>query len=94
MSRLPWGKPKIQADGFAMSKNSQHVVPKAEGGWSVRRTGAAKATRNFESQKEAVNFAKELARKQNGEVYIHGKDGTIRDRNSYGSDPMPPRDKK
>ncbi len=76
-----------------MSKSSQHVVPKSEGGWSVRKTGAVRATRTFETQKEAVAYAKDLARKQNVEVYIHGKDGTIRSRDSYGSDPYPPKDK-
>jgi len=25
---------------------------------------------------------------------VHGKDGTIKDRNSYGRDPFPPKDKK
>lgn len=77
-----------------MSKKSQHVVPKTEGGWSVRKTGASKATRTFDTQKEALNYARDLARKQSGEVYIHGKDGTVRSRDSYGSDPHPPKDRK
>ena len=79
------------AKGVAMSKKSQHVVPKAEGRWSVRKTGAAKATRTFDTQREAVDYARGLAQKQSGEVYIHSKDGTIRSRDSYGSDPRPPK---
>ncbi|MEQ9568321.1 MAG: DUF2188 domain-containing protein, partial [Pseudomonadales bacterium] len=28
---------------------------------------------------------------QQTELYIHGKDGRIRERNTYGKDPFPPR---
>jgi len=27
-------------------------------------------------------------------VVIHGRDGKIRDKDSYGNDPVPPKDKK
>ena len=71
----------------------QHVVPNREGGWSVRKTGANRVTKNFDTQRDAVEYARSLARKQSSELYIHGKDGTIRGRDSYSSDTMPPRDK-
>jgi len=74
-----------------MSKNAQHVFPNQDGGWSVRRTGSNRATKSFERQSDAVNFAKSLARKQSSELYVHRKDGTIRERDSYGSDPAPPK---
>lgn len=77
-----------------MTKKGQHVVPRADGGWNVRKTGAAKATRNFETQREAIDYARDLAKKQSGEVYIHGRDGTIRGRDSYSSDGLPPKDTK
>jgi uncharacterized protein YdaT len=77
-----------------MSKKNLHVVPRADGGWNVRKTGAERATRIFDTQKEAIEYARELARKQSGELYIHRKDGTISGRDSYGSDPLPPRGKK
>ena len=74
-----------------MSKNAQHVVPNKEGGWSVRKAGAVRATKTFDSQRKAVEYARELARKQSSELYIHGKDGSIRGRDSYSGDPFPPR---
>lgn len=77
-----------------MPANGKHVVPNPTGGWSVRNSGAARASRKFETQKEAVEFARDRARKEQGELYVHGRDGRIRERNSYGADPSPPKDKR
>ena len=77
-----------------MSKNSQHVVPSSMGGWRVFRSGAGRATRVFDSQKDAVDFAKAQARKAQADVYVHRRDGTIQERDSYGQEPLPPRDRR
>lgn len=74
-----------------MSRQGQHVVPNTKGGWSVRKTGAARATKVFGTMSEAIDYARELARKQAGELYVHSKDGTIKDRATYTRDPLPPR---
>lgn len=71
-------------------KPGQHVVPN-DGGWSVRKAGASRATKNFSTQGEAAAYARDIARNQKTEVYIHGEDGRIRQRDSYGNDPFPPR---
>jgi hypothetical protein len=76
------------------SKKDRHVVPNPRGGWAVRQSGATKASRVFESQKEAVTYARDLARKGGSELYVHRRDGTISDKNSYGSDPYPLKDKR
>lgn len=73
-----------------MSKPGQHVVPTREG-WSVKRAGASKASSVHSTQSAAIAEATRLARSQRTEVYIHGRDGRIRERNSYGRDPHPPR---
>jgi hypothetical protein len=73
-----------------MSKN-QHVMPSPKGGWSVRATGAARASKTFPTQDAAIRHGRNLAKKDGGELYIHRSDGTIRERNSYGSDPHPPK---
>lgn len=73
-----------------MPNNGQHVVPR-DGKWAVRRTGADKVTRRFDTQSEAIEVAREFARNQRTELYIHGKDGLIRERESYGNDPFPPK---
>jgi len=77
-----------------MSSKDKHVVPKQEGGWAVRSAGAARAARVFETRDKAVAYARTAAKKEHGELYVHGKDGTIKERRSYGNDPFPPRDKK
>lgn len=73
-----------------MSKLGQHVVP-SDGGWSVKRAGAARASSTHATQQEAIAAATRLAQNQQTELYIHGRDGRIRERNSYGRDPHPPR---
>jgi hypothetical protein len=73
-----------------MSNSQQHVVPNRDGGWAVRRSGASRASRVFPTQRDAVHYAREIARKEGAELYVHRGDGTIRDRDSYGVDPMPP----
>lgn len=69
-----------------MSKPGQHVVP-SESGWSVKRAGATKASSVHRTQQEAVEAATKLAQNQRTELYIHGRDGRIRERSSYGNDP-------
>ena len=53
------------------------------------KTGADRATRTFDTQGEAEKEARRIARDQQTEVYIHGRDGRIRERTSYGRDPFP-----
>lgn len=73
-----------------MSKPGQHVVPNGNK-WSVRKAGAEKASGTFKTQQEAIHRAKTVAQNQGTELYIHGRDGRIRERNSYGSDSSPPK---
>ena len=75
-----------------MGKN-QHVVPH-EGNWAVRGEGNSKVTSQHPTQGKAEAAAREIARNQQSEVVIHRPDGTIRDKDSYGNDPCPPRDRK
>ena len=71
-------------------KRNQHVVP-TKGGWAVKGAGSAKATKTFDTQQEAIQRARELARKQHSELLIHGRDGKIREKNTYGKDSHPPK---
>jgi len=71
-----------------MHKN-QHVVP-ADGDWAVRGAGNSRATSIHNTQAEAVDAAREIARNQQSELLIHNRKGRIRDRDSYGNDDFPP----
>lgn len=77
-----------------MTKKTQHVVKNPEGGWAVKKGGATKATKVHSTQEAAIKHGREIARSQKAEFYIHGRDGRIRDKDSYGGDPLPPKDKK
>lgn len=72
-----------------LGKN-QHVTPH-NGRWQVKGEGNVKASHVFDTQKEAIDAARTIANNQNSELFIHGKDGRIRDRDSHGHDPFPPK---
>ena len=72
---------------------NQHVVPN-KGNWQVKREGAERATKNFNRQQDAINYARSIAINQQSELVIHRRNGTIRDKDRYGNDPCPPRDTK
>ena len=71
-----------------MGKN-QHVVP-ADKGWGIRGEGNSRLTTVCDTQAEAVKVSREICQNQGSEQFIHGRDGQIRERNSYGGDPFPP----
>jgi hypothetical protein len=73
-----------------MAGKTQHVVPR-DGKWAVRKAGSDRVTRVFETQREAVAAGRDIARNQGSELVIHGSDGLIRERRSYGNDPLPPK---
>nr|WP_190289002.1 DUF2188 domain-containing protein [Lactococcus sp. S-13] len=77
--------------GDYMPGKNQHVVPDSNGGWNVKGAGNSKATANFRTQAEAINKAIQISQNQNSEMFIHGRNGRIRERNSYGNDPFPPK---
>lgn len=69
-----------------MATKGQHVVPRKEG-WAVKTAGASKASKVYTTEKAAIVAATAKAKKDKSELYIHGRDGRIRERNSYGNDP-------
>ncbi len=73
-----------------MGKN-QHVTPHPKGGWQVKGAGNTKATIIVDTQNKAIIIGKSIAQNQNSELFVHGKNGQIRERNSYGNDPFPPK---
>jgi Uncharacterized protein conserved in bacteria (DUF2188) len=75
-----------------MSKNkgNQHVVPR-NGNWAVQGAGNRRATIIVSTQADAINIARNIAQNQSGELVIHNRHGKIRESNSYGNDPTPPK---
>lgn len=77
-----------------MASKNQHVVPTKDNRWGVRGEGNSRITKKTNSQSEAINVARNIAHNQHSEVVIHKPNGQIRDKDSYGHDPLPPQDKK
>jgi len=76
-----------------MTKRDIHVVPHAEG-WAVRKEGADRASSLHPTQEQALDQARRQGRQERVEVVTHRRDGKIRDSDSYGPDPCPPKDRK
>ena len=74
-------------------KRDIHVIPHGDA-WATRKEGAQRVGSTTNTQREAIDKAREQARREKVEVVIHRPDGSIRDSDSYGHDPVPPRDKK
>jgi len=74
---------------YPMSKKQQHVVPHGDQ-WAVKGAGNSRATRVTDTQREAIDIARQISKNQESELKIHGTDGKIRDSISYGNDPFPP----
>jgi hypothetical protein len=68
-----------------MGKN-QHVVVH-EDRWAVKEEGESAPFALFKTQGQAWEKAKAIARRERSEAVLHGKDGRIRERNTYGHDP-------
>ena len=77
---------------MAKGKN-QYVVP-TQGGWGVKSEGSSKLTVKTDTKAEAVKIGTSIAKNQQSELTILGGNGKIQNKNSFGNDPNPPKDKK
>lgn len=73
-----------------MAKDNIHVVPR-DGEWAWRREGSVRVSGTARTQAGATDAARDAARRDGVELFIHGRDGQIRARDSYGNDPYPPK---
>ena len=73
-------------------KRDYHVTPRDKG-WAVIGDNAGRADSVHPNKKAAMDRGRQLSRKSGGELVDHGRDGKIRDKDSHGRDPFPPRDK-
>jgi Uncharacterized protein conserved in bacteria (DUF2188) len=64
-----------------------HVVRGNTSGWQVRIEGIARARSIHKTQAEAAKAGRDIARKNTSELFVHGRDGKIRERSTFGRDP-------
>ena len=73
-----------------MSKTPIHVVPTSDG-WGTIREGGSRHTNPSSTQRDAIAAGRDQARRDGVELIIHRPNCQIRDRDSHGNDPYPPR---
>ncbi len=71
-------------------KKNVHVTPKGEN-WQIKTANSSKAYKVVNTQKEAIGIGKIIATNNKSELLIHGKNGQIRAKDSYGNDTFPPK---
>lgn len=76
--------PHIKAYTVAVKKGFKalHISP-SQGGWIVKKAQSSSVFRVFDKKDDAVRYGTKIAKGQRAELIIHGKDGRIRERNSY-----------
>ena len=73
-----------------MAAKQIHTVPR-DGRWANVIPGNKRASGLYDTQAEAIAHGRERAKRDGLEHVIHGRDGRIREKNSYGNDPYPPK---
>lgn len=76
-----------------MAKNI-HVTHRKDRSWAVIGEGDKRASSLHKSQRDAINAGRNIALNNKSELVIHDRGNLIRDKDSYGNDPNPPKDKK
>ena len=59
------------------------VTPNEQGGWSVKRSGARRALKRFDTKEAAVSYAQGICEKTGESTYILRKDGGISMKHEY-----------
>jgi hypothetical protein len=60
-----------------------HVIPDEMEGWQLRSADSTEPEGYYDTQQEAIEGARELARSKGIQVLIHGNDGDVRDTESF-----------
>jgi hypothetical protein len=70
-----------------MPKQGDVHVVRGSSGWQVRVEGSTRASSIHNTQADAAVAGRNIARKNKSELLVHGRDGKIRERSTYGHDP-------
>ena len=57
------------------SKRVYHVSKREDGKWQVKFAGGEKAIKLFKTQKEALDYSKEMTKNQKGALLVHNSKG-------------------
>jgi hypothetical protein len=73
------------------NKNIHTVYNQDRRMWENKAEKSSDIISSHHNKENALNKAENIAEERKVEHFIHGKDGKIQERNSYGNDPFPPR---
>jgi hypothetical protein len=77
-----------------MTKKNVWVQQRQDGQWEVKKDGAQRASSLHRTQREAAEAGRRAAKDERSELLIKGRDNKIRSKDSYGPDPLPPKDRE
>ncbi len=80
------------SNGSKGTSKPVHTTPNPKGSGWVNTQGGEQVSKH-RTKEPAVEKGRSIAKKAETEHTIHKKDGTIGEKNSYGNDPNPPKDK-
>lgn len=72
-----------------MADKKSFLILSTPAGWVVRKESGSRPAGIYSTQAEAWSEGRRRALGSGGEAVLHGKDGRIRARNLYGTDPAP-----
>jgi hypothetical protein len=75
---------------MAKRSGDVHVSKLGNSSWKVTQNGERIST--HQTQSNAIDRGKSEARRDGVDLVVHGRDGKIRSKDSFGNDPNPPRD--
>ena len=71
-----------------MARKRYFFDPNPNGGWDLKKAGAKRATRHFDTKEDGLGFSRPFVREQdNSQLVIKKKDGVIQTEHTYGNDP-------
>lgn len=82
---------EIIDEGVRFVGKNQWVSPR-DGKWAVHGEGNSKDTKIFDKKLDAVEYGKNISKNQQSEFIVQKKNGQIQSKDSFGNDPIPPRD--
>jgi hypothetical protein len=74
-----------------MGRDTHRVMPHPDGGWQLKRDGADRAYRRMGTQAEGIVMGRSVSRNQGTEFLICRPNGQMREADSHGNDPYPPK---
>jgi hypothetical protein len=72
-----------------VDEKSYHVIAKIGGGWYVKKRGAVRASKSFDTKSQAISYARKISSNQGAELFIHNENGRLSKKVSFSKEPTP-----